>query len=215
MPRISSMPCSVPSSPGRPCSTLSATSGLTVPRTVAMSRPTSMRVTRYPSRTSASAQALPERSDTSRAADQPPIRTATCFIFSSSFGWFGERRFRLRRVGFQTRGRACPGHPRLFCGGIARKTWMPAKTGSPPRHAAGCHCAGMTRGDTTDLPQTTLAQPGRNAESVIEPREAAEYVLLGAVREGLPHDIAGDVLGVIDAPHIPGFKLEACGSHVA
>ena len=26
----------------------------------------------------------------------------------------------------------------------ARKTWMPAKTGSPPRDAAGCLCAGMT-----------------------------------------------------------------------
>src|SRR5262249_45357576 len=25
----------------------------------------------------------------------------------------------------------------------ARKTWMPAKTGSRPRDAAGCHCAGM------------------------------------------------------------------------
>ena len=43
MPRISSTPCSVPSSPGRPCSTLRATSGLTVVSTVAMSRPTSMR----------------------------------------------------------------------------------------------------------------------------------------------------------------------------
>src|ERR1700756_2317896 len=31
------------------------------------------------SRSSASAQALPERSDTSRSADQPPISTATCF----------------------------------------------------------------------------------------------------------------------------------------
>ena len=27
---------------------------------------------------------------------------------------------------------------------LSRKTWMPAKTGSPPRYAAGCLCAGMT-----------------------------------------------------------------------
>ena len=31
-------------------------------------------------RSSASAQALPERSETSRSADQPPIRTATCLV---------------------------------------------------------------------------------------------------------------------------------------
>ena len=28
---------------------------------------------------------------------------------------------------------------------LQEKTWVPATTGSPPRHAAGCHCAGMTR----------------------------------------------------------------------
>src|SRR5215467_8566980 len=78
--RISSTPCSVPSSPGRPCSMLRATSGLTVVSTTAMSRPTSMRVTRWPRRASASAQALPERNDISRSADQPPIRTATCLL---------------------------------------------------------------------------------------------------------------------------------------
>src|SRR5262249_49434085 len=80
MARISSTPCSVPSPPGRPCSMLRARSGLTVVSTAAMSRPTSMRVTRWPSRASASAQALPERSDISRSADQPPIRTATCLL---------------------------------------------------------------------------------------------------------------------------------------
>src|SRR5262249_44859708 len=52
-------------------------------------------------------------------------------------------------------GRACPGHPRLpppspppqpgeGREGDARKTWMPAKTGSPPRDAAGRLCAGIT-----------------------------------------------------------------------
>src|SRR6266849_3446757 len=80
MARISSTPCSVPSSPGRPCSMLRATSGLTVVSTAAMSRPTSMRVTRWPRRESASAQALPERNEISRSADQPPIRTATCLL---------------------------------------------------------------------------------------------------------------------------------------
>src|SRR5262245_22152535 len=59
---------------------LRARSGLTVVSTAAMSRPTSMRVTRWPSRASASAQALPERNDISRSADQPPIRTATCLL---------------------------------------------------------------------------------------------------------------------------------------
>src|SRR5215472_14324709 len=80
MARISSTPCSVPSSPGRPFSMLRATSGLTVVSTAAMSRPTSMRVARWPRRASASAQALPECNDISRSADQPPIRTATCLL---------------------------------------------------------------------------------------------------------------------------------------
>src|SRR5215475_13070095 len=50
MARISSTPCRVPSSPGRPCNMLRATSGSTVVSTVAMSRPTSMRVTLCPRR---------------------------------------------------------------------------------------------------------------------------------------------------------------------
>src|SRR5215510_518862 len=83
MSRISSMPCNVPSSPGRPCSRLSATSGLSARSVAAISRFTSTRLTRYPERSSASAQALPERKDTSRSADQPPIKTATCFIASA------------------------------------------------------------------------------------------------------------------------------------
>src|ERR1700738_1210170 len=83
MARTSRIPCRVPSSPGRPCKTLSATSGLTVASPAAISRPTSMRVTREPSRESASPQVLPERSDISRSADQPPIRTATCLLIRS------------------------------------------------------------------------------------------------------------------------------------
>ena len=38
-----------------------------------------------------------------------------------------------------------PYPPPLAGEGREGETWMPAKTGSPPRHAAGCHCAGMTR----------------------------------------------------------------------
>src|ERR1700680_2199308 len=82
MRRISRMPWMVPSSPGRPCSTLKATSGLSLASTSATSRPTSMRATRWPWASSASAQALPERSEISRSADQPPIKTATCFILT-------------------------------------------------------------------------------------------------------------------------------------
>src|SRR6188472_4554968 len=55
MPRTSSIPCSVPSSPGRPCNTLRAASGLSA-RSVAA---------------------------TSRSADHPPMRTATCFMISA------------------------------------------------------------------------------------------------------------------------------------
>src|SRR5467141_2336750 len=73
---------------------------------------------------------------------------------------------------------------------------------------------GNDGGDST-LTENASPEPGRNTEPVVEPREATEHVLLGALRKGLPHDIAGDVLGVIDVPHIPGFELETRGSHVA
>src|SRR5580692_4927362 len=87
MARISSRPWIAPSSPGRPCSRLSATSGFAVLSASATSRSTSMRVTRKPCRSSASAQAVPERSDTSRSADQPPMRTATCWVMCSPRAW--------------------------------------------------------------------------------------------------------------------------------
>src|SRR5215472_4398915 len=58
-------------------------------------------------------------------------------------------------------------------------------------------------------------EPGRNTEPVIEPCQAAEQVILGAIREGLPHDVTREVLGVIDVPHITGLELEARGSYVA
>jgi len=37
-----------------------------------------------------------------------------------------------------------------------RKTWMPAKTESPPRDAAGCLCAGVTPGRCFNLIGTML-----------------------------------------------------------
>src|SRR4029077_2251447 len=83
MPRTSSIPCSVPSSPGRPCNTFRAASGLSARSVAATSRSTSTRLTRWPVRSSASAHALPERKDTSRSADHPPMRTATCFMISA------------------------------------------------------------------------------------------------------------------------------------
>src|SRR5579883_873413 len=81
MARISSRPWIAPSSPGRPCSRLSATSGLRALSVWATSRSTSTRLTRKPPcRSSAAAQAAPERNETSRSADQPPMRTATCWV---------------------------------------------------------------------------------------------------------------------------------------
>ena len=59
MPRTSSMPCNVPSSPGRPCRTLSAASGLSALNVAPMSRLTSTRLTRYPVRSSVGAGFAP------------------------------------------------------------------------------------------------------------------------------------------------------------
>src|SRR3954464_14068344 len=82
----------VPSSPGLPCSRLSATSGFTSASLEATARSTSIRVTRKPARSAASAQALPDRSEISRSADQPPIKTATCLdIQNSRLATFTDR----------------------------------------------------------------------------------------------------------------------------
>src|SRR5712672_572105 len=80
MARISRRPWMAPSSPGRPCNRLRAASGFAAASAAATLRSTSMRVTRRPWRSSASAQDLPERSETSRSADHPPISTATCLV---------------------------------------------------------------------------------------------------------------------------------------
>ena len=75
------MPCSVPSSPGRPCSTLSATSGLSVlqhGRDVAADIDAGDAVAGALERVGAGLAGA--QADTSRSADQPPIRTATCLL---------------------------------------------------------------------------------------------------------------------------------------
>src|SRR3984893_18222862 len=89
MRSISKMPCMMPSSPKRPCSALKATSGRRLASVSAILRSTSTRAILYPSASSAAAQASPERSDTSRSTDRPPISTATCFGIS-------KIQFRLR-----------------------------------------------------------------------------------------------------------------------
>src|SRR5437762_5522049 len=83
MARISSAPWMQPSSPNGPCRALKATSGLSRASTSATSRPTSTRVTRKPPASSASAQAVPDESDTGRSLDQPPISTATCLAMAA------------------------------------------------------------------------------------------------------------------------------------
>ena len=57
-------------------------SGRSRASTSATSRWTSTRVTRNPSASRASAQALPDERDTGRSLDQPPIRTATCLAMT-------------------------------------------------------------------------------------------------------------------------------------
>jgi ActR/RegA family two-component response regulator len=71
------MPCTVPSSPGVPCSALNTTSGAASARRNATSRPMSIRVTRWPRCSSALATPSPLVSETGRSLDQPPISTAT------------------------------------------------------------------------------------------------------------------------------------------
>src|SRR3569623_692756 len=74
------MPWTQPSSPGAPWRALKTTSGAAATSRWATSRPMSMRVTRWPRLSSASATPPPLISDTSRSAAQPPIRTATCSL---------------------------------------------------------------------------------------------------------------------------------------
>ena len=77
-PIRSSRPCTDPSSPGVPWSALNTMSGVCFGKFGGnVMRPMSIRVTRWPRLSHASATPAPDVSDTSRSADQPPIRTAT------------------------------------------------------------------------------------------------------------------------------------------
>src|SRR4051794_2355986 len=79
MRRNSRTPCTVPSSPPRPCSALKTTSGLgeSAATSPSRSRVTSIDQASKPSSSSAVVTSRPETSETSRSADQPPMRTAT------------------------------------------------------------------------------------------------------------------------------------------
>src|SRR4051794_17673608 len=77
MPAISRSSCTVPSSPSRPCRATKATSGRCARRRSTRSEPTSTPTTSWPRRSSASSTRAPERSDTLRSSERPPLRTAT------------------------------------------------------------------------------------------------------------------------------------------
>src|SRR6266540_2308727 len=79
IPMTSRSPCTQPSSPQRPWSALKATSIRAARSRSGRSRPTSRSVTSWPFATSASAQALPVLSETSRSVERPPYSTATFF----------------------------------------------------------------------------------------------------------------------------------------
>src|SRR5260370_264019 len=71
------MPCTVPSSPRRPCSALNTHSKPPSRKTSHVPASRSTGVTSWPRSRSAFATCSPERSDTSRSADVPPRRTAS------------------------------------------------------------------------------------------------------------------------------------------
>src|SRR5580704_4507964 len=84
MPRSSSIPCTQPSSPPRPCSATKTTSTGFSRTSSSSAGPSSLqtrRETRCPRLSSASATPSPVRRDTSRSALQPPINTPTRLLF--------------------------------------------------------------------------------------------------------------------------------------
>src|SRR5712691_10783202 len=76
-PSSSNMPCTVPSSPRRPCSALKTHSNPPSRRTSQVSGSRSTSVTSWPRPRNAFATCSPERIETSRSADFPPRRTAS------------------------------------------------------------------------------------------------------------------------------------------
>ena len=77
IPSSSSSSWTVPSSPPRPCSATNATSGRSAVRRSTRSGPTSIGTTSWPSRSSACSTRAPERIETWRSSESPPLRTAT------------------------------------------------------------------------------------------------------------------------------------------
>ena len=77
MPIVSSAPCTVPSSPNRPCSAMKARSKPSRGRSQSGRSFGSNACASTPLPTSAASTALPDRNEISRSADGPPISTAT------------------------------------------------------------------------------------------------------------------------------------------
>ena len=73
----SSSSWTVPSSPSRPCSAMKATSGAASLEHRHEVAPTSIATTSWRSRSSASCTCAPERSETCRSSERPPLSTAT------------------------------------------------------------------------------------------------------------------------------------------
>src|SRR5512138_1759546 len=79
MPRISRNPCTVPSSPHRPCSAMKPASGAAAARERARFSAASISTTAWPRARSAAATAAPVARLTVRSALLPPLSTATFF----------------------------------------------------------------------------------------------------------------------------------------
>ena len=163
-----------PSSPKRPCSALKATSGFSRASNSAASGPTSTRVTRNPSPSSALAQASPERREIGRSAESPPMSTATCFIVSFLFArrrrapsvnsrGASTLRFRRRRPSFRM-ARELQRFPAAWRtiradAAIPRQSRRPAPRRHPARKssdpAAGIRRDARDRRDRTESCSTT------------------------------------------------------------
>src|SRR5947209_17871017 len=82
IPITSSSSWIVPSSPSRPCRAMNAISGRAASICSTRSPPTSTGTTSCPSRSSASWTRAPDRSDTWRSSERPPLSTATLIELS-------------------------------------------------------------------------------------------------------------------------------------
>src|SRR3954468_4626602 len=87
MPRISSSSWTVPSSPSRPCMATKATSGRSARSRSTRSASASIEITSCPSRSRASSTRAPDRSETWRSSERPPLRTATRLTLVAPTAW--------------------------------------------------------------------------------------------------------------------------------